>query len=149
MRKLKMVIDPEPKVEEMTQAEAIETLVRTDETHLSADDEPVRRAELPVQQGIKSQKNKIGMLHALSQIDDGINVAWDTCARCKTTLSYCTCSTPQEPPYITRWREEYLARTTQVEQTIEAIDGVITEGVAEALDEALEAVTEAEEAKHE
>lgn len=54
-----------------------------------------------------------------SEIGNGVVVAWDTCYRCKKHHLVCQCGSPQEPPYIGQWREEWLAekeRKVRVDQ---------------------------------
>ena len=48
----------------------------------------------------------------MSEIEDGIFVAWDTCRRCRKNVSAGSCKCPegpQEPEYITRWRQARFA----------------------------------------
>lgn len=110
-----------PETATMTDDEAIETLVRVDEERLS-DDEP---AETPKQvilppagsttEGltVKPTQGAIGMFHVLSEIDDGVFVAWDRChnGSSRHSIAECKCKGgPTEPPYVTKWRLEYIAK---------------------------------------
>lgn len=43
----------------------------------------------------------------MSEIGDGVFVAWDICHRCKLHVAQCSCvGAPTEPPHITHWRDE-------------------------------------------
>lgn len=137
--------------EEMTDAEAIETLVRTEETHLSDDLDPrdvdpdtyvtddgkevTNLLETPKQVPVAGQTTEgktvvptqgaIGMFHVLSQIGDGVFVAWDRCHNgvSRHPISECKCKGgPTEPPYVTKWREEFI--TKRDKDTKKAIDAL-------------------------
>lgn len=128
---------------EMTDDEAREVIVRTPAEELVPDATP---------EGITTERTQgqIGMFHALSQIDDGVYVAWDVCRRCHQVLARCECKQPEEPKYITAWRQEYLAKkrkaedkATKKEQTPVQVDPPeppLSDKVDEAIETALEAV---------
>jgi hypothetical protein len=130
---------------EMTDAEAIETLVRTDETHLTEDDDGVsgqdresytddqdresytvtetpKQVKVGTTPGTTKQKTQGSLpekFHCLSEIDDGVFVAWDRCHSSTTTrhsISECKCKGgPTEPPYVTKWREEWIEKRTKAQ----------------------------------
>lgn len=57
--------------------------------------------ERPFSGPIESQPRN----HAISIVDNGLQVAWDVCARCMLHITKCWCSSgPMEPEYISRWR---------------------------------------------
>lgn len=130
--------DISTETQEMTDAEAIETLVRTDEEHLTEtlnpiDDPAFEVPPTPLQvtvdengetaEGIKVQRTQgtsPQMFHVLSEIGDGVFVAWDFCRRDGKPISQCTCKQgPEEPKYVTQWRLEHLAsRKREFEKTM-------------------------------
>ena len=104
--------------QEMTDAEAIETLVRTEEECLSEAINPIDdpafatpAEDLPGVTRHPTQGTVPQMFHVQSQIGDGVFVAWDHCRRCNQAISNCACKGgPQEPKYVTEWRLEYMAK---------------------------------------
>lgn len=48
-----------------------------------------------------------GLSHMMSEIGDGVFVAWSQCRRCLDTIKRCNCPDgPTEPKHITEWREK-------------------------------------------
>lgn len=136
---------------EMTDAEAIETLVRTDEERLS--EEPVQVT--PESDAVSRSKQKATYegekFHMLSQIDDGVFVAWDRCRKCNKAVSECKDKGgPTEAPYVTAWRQEWIDKRDK--ETKKVIDtpkkearqtvGLepLTATVSDGIDTAMEAV---------
>lgn len=142
---------------EMTDAEAVEVLVRTEPHEVSPGPTGPPKVEGEGME-VKRTQGQMGMFHVLSQIDDGVFVAWD---RCRSTnshpISECTCKGgPTEPPYVTKWREEYLAKRDKkaakeadkaldvLERRIETPVQVVPTMGEKALDAALDAVEAAQ-----
>lgn len=126
----------------MTDEEAKEVITRSPAEEIVPD-------AVPLPEGVTTERTQgeIGMFHALSQIGEGVYVAWDTCRRCNLQLRKCECKTgPMEPGYITKWREEFLGKPVKTKKEKETPvqvavpDPVLTDKVDQALEAALEAV---------
>lgn len=137
---------------EMTDAEAVETLVRTDEEHLSDDlpEQVTVDAEgrtLPGMTVQRTQGTNPPMFHVLSEIDDGVFVAWDFCRRDGRTISECTCKQgPQEPKYVTQWRLEHLSKRKQeFEKTMDEVSKKAKKELSELIATKLDERADAEE----
>lgn len=51
-------------------------------------------------------------LKMMTEIGDGVFVAWDTCKRCGKHISHCACPDgPQEPHYMQAWRDKRFERS--------------------------------------
>lgn len=109
----------DPTTAEMTDAEAIETLVRTDEKRLTEDATPETPKQVtPDTDAVTRSKERSSYegekFHMLSQIDDGVFVAWDRChstSSSRHSIPDCKCKGgPTEPHYVTKWREEWIEK---------------------------------------
>lgn len=97
---------------EMSTDEAVEVLVRSDPIQNQTPPAPVPSTSADGQE-VRRTQGKTGMFHVLSQIDDGVHVAWDMCRGGGQTHSIANCQCrggPVEPPYVTKWREEWIAK---------------------------------------
>lgn len=53
-----------------------------------------------------------GLVQMMSEIADGVFVAWADCTTCHQHVAYCRCTDgPVEPVYVTRWREARFAQS--------------------------------------
>ena len=169
----KMIVTPtaeeahmtDPTTAEMTDAEAIETLVRTDETHLT-EDEPVTPKQISPDTDAVTRSKEVSYegekFHMLSQIDDGVFVAWDRCHSSSTTrhsIPDCKCKGgPTEPHYVTKWREEWIEKRNKDNKKV--IDSLkkdarrevglepLAATVSDGIETATAAVTAASEEEH-
>ena len=63
-------------------------------------------------------------LHMMTEIGDGVFVAWTNCRTCTKRVANCKCAGgPVEPPYMVRWRQERFEKelNARPEPPIEAI----------------------------
>lgn len=57
-------------------------------------------------------------VHMMTEIDDGLFVAWTTCAACLKQVTMCGCgSGPSQPAYITQWRNERAERARMAQSS--------------------------------
>jgi hypothetical protein len=66
--------------------------------------------------------------YMMSEIGDGVFVQWSQCATCSSGVATCTCTDgPQEPAYITKWRDARFERSLNTRPEIEftALPGVV------------------------
>lgn len=67
-------------------------------------------------------------VHMMSEIGDGVFVQWSQCSSCTKGITTCTCAGgPQEPAYISRWRDARFERSLNARPEIdfEALPGVV------------------------
>lgn len=51
-------------------------------------------------------------LHMMTEIGDGVFVQWSQCRKCTKSVYDCKCAGgPQEPEYMTRWRDDRFKKT--------------------------------------
>lgn len=83
-----------------------------------------------VQHEARTVKHAIdgSLVSMMTEIGDGVFVAWGECRRCSERVTNCTCSDgPSEPPFMQKWRDERFEKSfnTRPEPTIEVLASVI------------------------
>lgn len=64
----------------------------------------------------------------MTEIGDGVFVAWTNCRRCNNRVYGCKCPEgPQEPPYMKKWRDERFAKdlNTRPDPSYDLLDSVL------------------------
>lgn len=91
-------------------------------------------------------------LHMMTEIGDGIFVAWTECRRCQVRVYDCKCPEgPAEPPYMKKWRDERFEKdlNARPDPSYELIPSVISwleeRGYTVTKTEAVPTLTEAQE----
>lgn len=67
-------------------------------------------------------------VYMMTEISDGVFVQWSQCAGCSNGVATCKCKDgPQEPGYITKWRDDRFARSldTRPDIDFEALPSVV------------------------
>lgn len=79
--------------------------------HVQMTHAPQPSALEPHRPRINLEDPRTFMTGLVSEIEDGIFVAWDICAGCLKHVTMCRCGTPKEPKYITEWRKNRFDRS--------------------------------------
>lgn len=91
---------------------------------------------------VAAENSTPGSSYMMTEIEDGVFVAWGDCANCSKRVATCTCKGgPTMPAYMEKWRDERFAKSLRHRKpaAAEVEDKVVEDSVDEGLDAAIEA----------